>query len=815
MASIESSIKLNDGMSSVLRSINDALETTISRFEKLEAALNTSFNPSKVENTNRKLGVTNQKVEQAAAAERRFQQEVTKTLGAIYKQTTNQVRLTAEIRKTPPVIQQAAAAQENFNQKIVKGTGHMSGFVSKLKTIVATYLGIQTAKGIIGTSDELTNTTARLNMINDGLQTTAQLEEKIYQAAMRSRGGFLETADAVAKLGLRAGSIFKNNEEIIAFSETLNKMFVIAGASQQEMASATLQLTQALGSGVLRGEEFNAVFEAAPNVMQAVADYIGQPIGKLKQLASEGKISAEVVKNALFSATDKVNKQFESMPMTWAQVWSTIKNYTIKASRPILSAISKLTSNQRFIRFANAVGNVISHIVGTIQNAFSLLKPVLIWIYDTIAAITNFFVEKWSFISPIVYGVAAAFAFLKLKLMAVAIWSGICAAATAIMTGAKIVATFFTWAFTKATLAQAGAQWGLNAALYACPLTWIIIAIIAVIVVIYLAVAAINHFADTSYSATGFIAGTFMLLFATIYNGIAFMWNTFAIFAEFLVNVFKHPTFAAKKLFVNLAVNVLDCLIAMTKGCDEFATNFANAILWAVNKAIEGWNAFVDILPDSISSAIGLGKGDTIKARTSFTSDLEGVKNKLNNWVKDEPDDYWTAPKMEFKDLGEAYNKGYDWGAEKATQLENLVSGKKFKDLLGTKELEDLMNQYGPGNVDKYGNVSTPGMNDIGKALSGGLGKNPALDAIKNGVGDIANDTGKISGALDKSEDDLSFMRDLAEQEAINRHYYTDLKVEMNNNNNIGSNLDSDAIIERMRRGLFEAVSACAEGTHF
>lgn len=818
MSTIQASIQLKDGMSPALRAIEKTLTNVVATFDRLETALNRSLGTGKIDAANRQLGTTQQKVNrieqnvnQAAAAERRFQQAVVSSLGAIYKQTTNQVRLTAAIRKTPPVIQQATAAQANFNNQLSKGANHANGLWTKIKSLAGAYMGLQAAKVIINTADQLTMTKARLDMINDGMQTTAELEDKIYQMAQRSRGGFMEAADAVAKFGQRTGNLFKSNDETIAFTETLNKMFVIAGASSGEMASATLQLTQALGSGVLRGEEFNAVFEAAPNVMQAVADYIGKPIGSLKELASEGKISAETVKNALFAASKDVEEKFAKMPYTWAQVWETIKNYTIKATRPILQAISDITRNKRFIAFANEVGNIISRIAGFIQNLMTLLKPALNWILDTIANIYNYIKDNWSMIAPILAGVGGAFLALKAKIMAVAIWSGICAVATGVMTAAKIVATFFTWAFTSATLAQAGAQWGLNAAMYACPLTWIVIAIIAVIVVIYLAVAAINHFAGTSYSATGFIAGLFMALYASIYNNVALLWNTFASFAEFLVNVFKHPAYATKKLFVNLAVNIIDCLIAMTKSCDEFATSFVNAMYEAINWVLDGWNWMVDKL-GIVGEKMGLGKAEKLTKSVSITSDLANAKADLEASVAEMPEDYWTAPRMDYKDIGESYMTGYNWGSDLATQTENFFAGKKFQELFG----DDLRAALENGK-DKYGNpIGTDPLNDIGKALSGGgAGRNPALDDIAKGVDGIGKDASAINDKLDTSTEDLSFMRDLAEQRVISRHYYTDLTVTQNNTNNIRNGADADGIIEKLRRGIYETMNAGAEGVHY
>lgn len=221
----------------------------------------------------------------------------------------------------------------------------MDGLTNSIMGVVGAYVSLQSLGKLVNLSDSFTQTTARLNMINDGAQTTDELFDKIAASADRARASISATADTVAKLSLNAGDAFASNDETILFAENLNKLFAIAGTEQASIASASLQLTQALGSGVLRGEEFNAVFEAAPNIMQTVADYMDVPIGKLRSMAQDGQITAEVVKNALLSATGEINEQFEQMPMTWGQVWQGIMNDLYYASLPLLEFINLLANN--------------------------------------------------------------------------------------------------------------------------------------------------------------------------------------------------------------------------------------------------------------------------------------------------------------------------------------------------------------------------------------------------------------------------------------------------------------------------------------
>ena len=221
--------------------------------------------------------------------------------------------------------------------------------LGSLKRIGAAVIGSQMVKGIVSMSDALTQTTARLNLMNDGLQTTAELQEMIYQSAVRSRGVYTDTAAAVSKMGLLAGDAFNSSEETVAFVEQLNKQFKIAGTSQEGQAAAMLQLTQAMGAGVLRGEELNSVFEQAPTIIQSIADYLDVTVGEVRGLASEGKITADIVKNAVINAADETNARFESIPMTWADVWTQATTLATVALQPLLDGINWLANNLEVI----------------------------------------------------------------------------------------------------------------------------------------------------------------------------------------------------------------------------------------------------------------------------------------------------------------------------------------------------------------------------------------------------------------------------------------------------------------------------------
>lgn len=771
MATIRTSIQLMDGMTPALRSMTTAMNIALNSFEAMQRTSKNAVDTASIQKARSEL----------AKAELAFD------------------GIEQEIR-------QANEQQKKFNTNVKNGESAASGLWNKLKGVAAVIGGGMAIRSIINMSDTLTQTGARLDMINDGLQTTEELNNMIFQSAQRSRAGYTETAAVVSRLGMNARNAFNSTAEMVGFAELLNKKFIIAGATTEEMNSAMLQLTQGLGSGVLRGEELNAVFESAPNIIQDIADYLDMPIGKIRELAKDGELTADVVKNALFAAADETNAKFAKMPMTFSQIWTSIKNQTLKAFQGIFKRLEEIINSVN-------VQNFINNIVGAIV----ILAQVFTWIFEKAVSIGKAIADNWSWIAPIVWGVVAAFAAYAIiagivnGIMAVqafwksvlAFWESVHAAKLALSTGATFMATV--------------AQYGLNAALAACPIFWVVLGIIAVIAAIYIAVAAFNHFAGTSYSATGIVAGAFSALGTFLYNIVAYWWNLFAAIAEFFVNVWRNPIYSVKKLFANLATNVLDMCISMAEGWDGFATSMANSIITAVNWAISAWNKFVDILPDKVKSTLGLGKGTEISHVTSITSTLKNAKKSVSDWVGDEPSDYWTAPRMEMKNVGAAYDTGYAWGEGVADKISDKLS---FDNLVGNaKESLGLTGQNIAGGLGE-----SPEDIAKGKDAASGLGSGTspsdlakAADEASKAAGNsgkTAANTAKMANTMDASSEELKYLRDVAEQEVINRFTTAEIKVDMTNNNTISSNMDLDGVADHLNNVILEKMAVAAEGVH-
>lgn len=743
MSMISTGIQMYDYMSPVINGMTNAMNICINSFESMQAASGHAVDTTSLQAARQHL----------AGAE------------ASFMQVENSMR-------------SAGSGQQDFNNRLVQGQGHADGLASKVGNIVKAYVGIQAVKKIFDISDELVQTKARLNMINDGLRTTDQLQEMIFQSAQRSRASYADTANAVAALGLRAKAAFSNNTEAVAFTEVLNKMFTIAGASRGEMSSATLQLTQALGSGVLRGEEFNAVFEAAPNVMQAVADYIGKPIGQLRNMASEGQITADIVKKALFAAANETNDKFNSMPKTIGQIWNDISNQALKAFQPVLLKINEVANNPN-------VGIMVTNI----SNGMATIANVTLGVINNIANVGAFFQSNWGIMEPIILGVVMALAIYKGAMLASAIATGVASLAESIYavgaynacaslaaTEMAIMGKVSAQTIEALVTAEAtAAQWGLNAALLSCPIFWIVTAIIALIVIFYVAIAAMNKFAGTSLSATGLIVGAFAMFGGYVFNIFAYVWNITASYVEFFANVFTNPIYSAKRLFVNLASNVLDMCISMTSGFDNFATNMANSIIDGVNAAVKGLNWFIEKCNEVLKT--DLGTFGTIEHTASITSSMQGMKGSLNDWLGDTPSNYWTAPKMQMQSLGSAFDWGYGKGASAEKWASNLFTIPE-----------------------------TPAATDAGINYD---------DLLKNAK-DTADNTGKIKDKdLTISEEDLKYLRDIAERDSINRFTTAEVKLEMVNHNSISNDMDLDGVIDYLGSGLSEGLQTVAEGATY
>lgn len=446
---------------------------------------------------------------------------------------------------------QTQNANRRFSDSASEAARSTSSFASSLRNLAGAYLGVRGLSSLFNLSDTVTQATARLDMMNDGLQTTAELNRMIYESAQRSRGAYQATANMVSKLGNLAGESFSSNKELVDFAEQLNKQITLSGASTVAADAAMLQLTQAMASGVLRGEELNSILEQTPTIAKTIAEYMGVSTGQMREMASEGLVTSTVVKNALLGAAGEVNAKFEQMPMTWGQVWTSFKNTAIMAVQPVLTAINWMANNIQII-------------------------------------------------GPLVLGAAGAFAVFQIA----AHWTTIATAATAAYHFVVNLLTIGYGVLTGSAGAASAAVFTFNSALLASPITWVVMGVMLLVGALYAGVAAYNKLTDSSVSATGIIAGAFYVLGSFVLNStIIPLQRGFASFANFIGNVFNDPVTAVKVLFYDMSITVIGYIQSLVGGIEDLI----NAIPGVEINLTSGIDSLYNRLQSSRQAAISAG----------------------------------------------------------------------------------------------------------------------------------------------------------------------------------------------------------------
>ncbi len=719
MGAVRSQLVINDGMTSALRRINKAMGLMLNNFEAVQRASGKSVNIANLNAIRQELGKANAQLDE---------------MERNYREINNQ--------------------QDNLNRGLNTGTKNAGGLLSKIKSVATAYLGMKGVTAAVGLSDTMTSNRARLDLIVGDGGSVAELEQKIYASAQRSRSYYVDTMATVSKLGLVAGKAFSGNDEIIAFQELVNKNFVVGGASATEQASAMYQLTQAMGSGRLQGDEYRSIIENAPLLAKSIEDYMRNvrgATGSMKEWASEGELTADVIKAAVFNSAKEVEERFNNMPKTWSQVWNSIKNEAVMAFDPVLQKINELANNTQ-------VQNTVSGLI----NGFAVLANVLLGVFNLFSVIYNFVASNWGWIAPIVWGIVAAFAAYNAILLVHNIVQGISTAIKTVSAIAAVAHGTATVAEAAATTGMTAAQVKFNAALYACPLTWILLLIIAIIAIIYIVIGVINKVMGTSISATGVILGRIAAAGAAIWDialgclelvlGIInYLINPFIEIANFIGNVFNNPVSSIIYLFQGLADNVLAMLQKIASALDfVFGSNMADTV--------QGWR-------DGLK-----GKADELVAEYAPNENYQDVISNLDLSV-----DGLGLKRIKLTD---AWSAGYNAG----------------------EGIEDSI-----GNMLNFDNLTK------GTDIPGA----DQFTTMGNDVSGISDDTSSLADSSDKSTEELAYLRDIAEKEAINRFTTAEIKVDFSGmTNRIDGDMDVDGVVERLTDGFVEALVTAAEGVH-
>lgn len=672
MASIKSQMTLNDGMSATINRITKSLQTLTGSFIAMQQA---SAN-----------GVNTQNFEAANAA------------------LVRQINLAEQLANE---FGNVADETERTRKNIEDSTNKTEDLMSKAKKVVTT-LGITAgAQKLIALSDQQANNTARLSLLVDDGGSVSEVENMIFASAMRSRSAYQDTVGAVAKLGMTAADAFSDAsgnldfEQVIGFTELLNKNFVVGGASASEQAAAMYQLTQAMASGRLQGDEYKSIIENAPLLAASIEDYmrnVARAEGSMKDWASQGLLTADVIKAAVFSTAGDVNNAFDKIPLTWSQVWTMTQNIILKCLRPVL-------------RFINIIANNLDIAI------------------------------------PIILGAAAAIGAYTFAVHGAEIAEKAHAIAIAASSVAKFLAAPIVALLTKSTIAETAAQWGLNAALYACPIVWIIALVIALIAALFVVVAVINKITKSTISATGLIFGAIFVLAALIGNLVI---GTLNAIMQLIWTIFAEPFLGIIEWILNV--------------CNGGFDSFGGAVANLVGQVISWFLSLGKVVTTIIDAIFG----------TNWTDGLTSLQAKVTSWGK-------TEDAVSFDRDAQLMESRFEYGFDGSGAWQ-----------AGTS--------FGAGLEDK-----------IGGMFGGGDGFN--YDELMGNVGAIAGNTDAMAGSLDVSNEQLEYLRDIAERDAVNRFTTAEVKIDMTGmTNQISGSADLDGVISGLTEGLAASLLTAAEG---
>ncbi len=766
MATIQTAIRLTDMMTSPLMNITQALNMTVSAFESIESKANSAFDAGDFDGVRERINAAN-----------------------------------VELNEVVENIKNNTDQQEKFNESLNGGVTNSNKLLSTVKKMAAAYLSWKAVTEVIDLSDTLALSEARLSLIVDDGGTVQELEDKIFASAQRSRANYQDTINTVSKLGLLAGKAFSGNDEIIAFQELMNKNFIIGGASATEQASAMYQLTQAMASGRLQGDEYRSIIENAPLLAKAIEDYminVQGVTGSMKDWASEGLLTADVIKSALFSSADEIEQRFNNLPLTFGQVWTSIKNQALIQFQPILKKLNEIANTEQF-----------NQLITGVTNALTVIAAIAIEVFDIIASIGSWAYENWSTLEPIIWGVVAAMAAWKVATLLHAASVGVAAAAEAGYTGIKGIAIGVTAGLTGSTIAGTAAQWSFNSALFACPIVWIIAAILALIVLFVI-------FTEEIMGAIFWLGALFKNIGLWIANlGIA-AWEVIKNIGLWFANLGLSVWAVIKNTglwFANLGLGIWEVL----KACaGNVMGAFQNA--W-INIQLGFWGVIKAIVEGVKTAIEWLNKIPGVDISTS------GITNAVNGYTQKMAE--LEASKYEYESIGDAWDRGFN-----TYEYENVTEAYNTYDYGNVGDAFDTFDTFEKG----WGSDAYAAGAEVGAGISDWMDNNLSMGAILDKFGmtapdsgsydsagfdmsqylsNIADDTGSIAGSVELSGEELKYIRDLAERDAVNRFTTAELTVNFSSDiKAANSEVDLDGVVAYLEEKVNETLETVAEGVH-
>lgn len=540
---------MTDGFSASFRIFEAAGNRAISITARLDDSItnlmsqNAAMTVNAIGQVGSEVSRTNQLITQANESAAKFNKNLTHALGKSAGATIGSIRqIGVQLEQQHQTLLKIIEDQKRHKEKTDDTERSASKLLGTLSKIAAATGATALVKSFLNTSDALTQTNARLNMMNDGAQSTAELNEMIYQSAQRSRAAYDSTADAIAQMGLNAGNAFNSNQELIAFMESVNKQFAIGGGSAAAMEGAMVQLTQAMSSGALRGEELNSILDVAPGIARNIEQYMGWASGSIKKYAEEGKISAEVVKNAMLASAESINEQFNSMPMTLSQAMTQVRNQVQHSLQGAAMDWNEFLNSDEGQKLLTQMINLFSLLAEMGVDALSAIGQGALWASQNL-----------DFILPVLAAIGIAYAVLHRR---------------AILTGLANIKNGLASA-----AAWSAAHWP----------------IILLAVLLASALIAAQQFGFGMEEVGGFVGAVLGTLYAVGYNVFASLWNVIAAFAEFFANVWDDPLGATARLFFDIFDTILGIVETVAGAIDALlGTDMAGAVSGFRGK-MAGW----------------------------------------------------------------------------------------------------------------------------------------------------------------------------------------------------------------------------------
>ncbi|NGT65614.1 tape measure protein [Clostridium perfringens] len=752
MATINNAITMQDKMSPVFNKMAKAMTANLTLMEKMNASANKGVTAKEFKNAKRAIDKAN---------------------NAVIKFNNNLSQAERE-----------ALGVASATRRINSGGGGM-GLMNAYALVGLAQQGAQLLNSATEYLDEMALMQSRVSMINDGMQTTNQLQDNILASANRARASYKDTVAAVTKLNMLASDSFKNNQEAIDFVETLNKMFTISGTSGQEATAAMYQLTQAMGAGKLQGDEFRSIMENAPMLADAIAKSMGKSKGELKELAKDGEITAEIIKKAMTEAADDVETKFAAMPMTFGQKMTILKNNFMNEMEPVAARFSMWLNSasgdaffdtlSRSLVTLAAIGVYTLECIGNsiqfVKDNFETFKPIIIgvglaMVSAALASAGAWLVANWPLLAIIGTAIVIAHIFNVLGIdivnvvITIAQWlynlGNVLYQLLPIILAVGVAALMYFVIPLIMSLPTLISQLWLAAGAF-LTLNWpILLVAIAIGAVIFI----MQQLGITVADVVGFIAGCFYALVAIIQNVVIIpLYNQFSMFANFLHNLFIDPIGAIQMLFLDMATYIVDKVRWVAQSLQDLVNMIPGVEINIVGNL------------DNIKAAIDAAKADVSAKR--------GVKQ---------------TEFKEYKNVGQAFNSGFSKGHNFVSSLGS--GGSKLSGILDKFKMPSMPEGYGMDKgMGMFNPSNVPGISDGGK------------DKDKKLKGGKLDKVGKIEDKVEITDEDIKMLKDVAKAEFINK--YTTLRPEMKVefSGPIRETADINKLMEAMEDMVEEALS--------